>query len=450
MNGKIDDAVEMVMQQLIGKGAAMGDVIKEAVGKGSGSGDPQPMKAFIEAVFNVIMLLERERHLEAGPHERTEARKGYANGFKHKRLDTTAGTLHLRVPKTAQRGKFGREAFYPTCIEKGIRCERALMAAIAEMYVRGVSTRRIGGLLKSMGVEGISPSQVSRAARALDEKLRRWRERPLGEVRYLQLDARYEKMRVEGAVRDVAVLTAVGVGLDGRRRVLGVCVRMSEAEGHWRDFLASLVARGLHGVEFVVSDDHAGLKAACRAVFVGAAWQRCQFHIAQNAISKAPTARIRRRIGADLREVWRADSAEAARAALDDLLGRHRRRRPALAAWLESSVPEGFGVFALPEGHRVAMRTSNPMERAIQQELKRRTRIIRIFPDESALLRLVSAVLMRIDGKWAAGEPYISWEDTDGRAGGAADLHTSRRSITSAPPHQLPSGRMSQGAMSMK
>ena len=429
MSGRIDGAIEKVMQQMAGKGA-MGEIIEDADGEGSVPDGPQPMKAFLEEVFNVIMLLERERHLEAGPHERTEARQGYANGFKHKRLDTTAGTLHLKVPKTAQRGKFGREAFYPTCIEKGIRCERALMGAVAEMYVRGVSTRRIGGLLKAMGIEGISPSQVSRAARALDEKLRRWRERPLGEVRYLQLDARYEKMRAEGAVRDVAVLTVVGVGPDGRRRVLGVCVRMSEAAGHWRDFLASLVARGLHGVEFVVSDDHAGLKAACRAVFPGAAWQRCQFHISQNAIAKAPSARIRRRIGADLREVWRADSAEAARAALDDLLDRHRRRRPALAAWLERSVPEGFGVFALPENHRVAMRTSNPMERAIQQELKRRTRIVRIFPDERALLRLVSAVLMRIDGKWAAGEPYISWESADDRGGGAVDLHTSGRSIT--------------------
>ena len=429
MSGRIYGAVEMVMQQMAGKGA-MGEIIEDADGEGSVPDGPQPMKAFLEEVFNVIMLLERERHLEARPHERTEARQGYANGFKHKRLDTTAGTLHLKVPKTAQRGKFGREAFYPTCIEKGIRCERALMGAVAEMYVRGVSTRRIGGLLKAMGIEGISPSQVSRAARALDEKLRSWRERPLGEVRYLQLDARYEKMRTEGAVRDVAVLTVVGVGPDGRRRVLGVCVRMSEAEGHWRDFLASLVARGLHGVEFVVSDDHAGLKAACRAVFPGAAWQRCQFHISQNAIAKAPSARIRRRIGTDLREVWRADSAEAARAALDDLLERHRRRRPALAAWLERSVPEGFGVFALPENHRVAMRTSNPMERAIQQELKRRTWIVRIFPDGRALLRLVSAVLMRIDGKWAAGEPYINWEDADGRGGGAVDLHTSGRSIT--------------------
>ena len=185
--------------------------------------------------------------------------------------------------------------------------------------MQGVYTRRVQSILKRMGVEGISSAQVSRATQMLDEELQKWRERPLGTMKCLQADARYEKARIDGIVRNVAVLTAVGVDEDGKRSVLGVSVRASEAEAHWRDFFDSLAARGLNGVEFIVSDDHAGLKVARRAVFPGAQWQRCHFHLAQNAANRGPTAKIRERIGRELRAVWDAASAEAAQSALNDL-----------------------------------------------------------------------------------------------------------------------------------
>jgi transposase-like protein len=268
--------------------------------------------------------------------------------------------------------------------------------------------------MREFGIESLSSSQVSRAAKLLDDELAAWRNRPLGEIKYLILDARYEKMRHGGIVRDAAVLSAIGIGPDERRRVLGVSVALSEAEVHWRAFLESLQARGLRGVQYIVSDDHAGLRAARRAVFGGATWQRCQFHLAQNAIHHAPNLAVRKRIGAELREIWNAASLAKAETSLAELVTEYRDTAPKLAAWLEDNVPEGLTFFTLPKHHRRRMRTSNPMERSVQQELKRRTVKVRVFPNEAALERLVSAVLVEIDDKWAADtKAYIKWECQD-------------------------------------
>ncbi len=268
--------------------------------------------------------------------------------------------------------------------------------------------------MRQFGIESLSSSQVSRATRLLDEELEAWRNRPLGEVRYIFLDARYEKVRIGGVVRDAAVLSAIGIGPDARRRVLGVSVALSEAEVHWRAFLESLQARGLRGVEYVVSDDHSGLRAARRAVLGGAKWQRCQFHLAQNAIHHAPNVAIRKRIGTELRAVWNASDLAKAEAALAELVKTYRDAAPKLAEWLEENVPEGLTVFALPDHHRRRLRTSNPIERAIQQELKRRTVKVRVFPNEESLERLVSAVLVEIDERWAVDtKAYIKWECQD-------------------------------------
>ena len=218
-------------------------------------------------------------------------------------------------------------------------------------------------------------------------------------------------MRHGGVVREAAVLSAIGIGADERRRVLGTSVALSEAEVHWRAFLESLVARGLRGVEFIVSDDHAGLRAARRAVLGGATWQRCQFHLARNAIHHAPTAEIRKRIGKQLKPIWNADDLAKAETELADLVASHRDAAPKLADWLEENVPEGLAVFTLPEHHRRRLRTSNPMERAVQQEVKRRTAKVRVFPSDESLLRLVSAILVDIDEKWASDtKAYIKWE----------------------------------------
>jgi len=285
------------------------------------------------------------------------------------------------------------------------------MLAIAEMYVKGVSTRDVADILDKFGIDTLSSSQVSRASKLLDHDLEQWRNRALGEVRYLIVDARSEKVRIDGIVRDATILSAIGIGPDSRRSLLGVSVALSEAEVHWRAFLDSLVRRGLRGVQFITSDDHAGLGAARRAVFGGVSWQRCQFHLAQNAIHHAPSHAIRSAIGAELRAVWNAKDLDAANAELRLLVQRYAKTAPVLSQWLERNVPEGLAMFSLPEQHRLKMRTSNPIERTVQQEIKRRTVKVRVFPSIDALLRLVSAVLVEIDEKWAAStQPYINWK----------------------------------------
>ena len=386
-----DTAIEALMEQLIANGA-------------------EDMASVFSGLFDLAMRIEREQFLEAGHYERTPLRRGYANGVKPKRLDTPAGTVTVNVPKTAGHD----EPFYPQSLERGRRSSRAVMLAVAEMYVKGVSTRDAEAVMKEFGIESLSSTQVSRAAKLLDDELEAWRTRPLGEIRYLIVDARYEKVREGGVVRDAAVLSAIGIGPDERRRVLGVSCALSEAEVHWRAFLESLISRGMRGVQFVVSDDHAGLRGARKAVLTGATWQRCQFHLAQNAIHHAPTLAIRKRIGAELRQVWNAPDPNLATESLRRLVESYRDKAAKLAAWLEDNVPDGLAVFTLPEGHRRRLRTSNPMERAIQQEIKRRTQKVRVFPNEKSLERLVSAVLVEIDDKWAsADKAYIKWECQD-------------------------------------
>jgi transposase-like protein len=373
---------------------------------------PDCMAEIFAQLFNLALRLEREQFLDAGLYERTAARRGYANGYKTKRLDTPAGTITLDVPKT--KGHDG-EPFYPKSLERGRRSCRAVMLAVAEMYVKGVSTRDAEKVMAEFGLESLSSSQVSRAAALLDEELLAWRTRKLGAFPYLMLDARYEKVRQGGVVRDAAVLSAIGVDQEGKRRILGVSAKLSEAEVHWREFLDSLVARGLRGVTFVVSDDHAGLNAARKAVLSGAVWQRCQFHLAQNAIHHAPNRTIKKKIGAELRRIWNADDLDDAKDALTRLVENYAKTAPDLAAWLETNIPEGLAVFTLPEAHRRRLRTSNPIERAIQQEIKRRTAKVRVFPSQDALLRLVSAILAEIDDDWAATDRrYITWENQDG------------------------------------
>jgi putative transposase len=283
--------------------------------------------------------------------------------------------------------------------------------AIAEMYVQGVSTRRVSTILSQLaGTLEISSSQVSRAAAQLDEELELWRNRPLHEVAYpyLVLDARYEKVRRGGVVVDCAVLLAIGIDVTGQRSILGVSVALSEAETHWRDFLASLQERGLHGVEFIVSDNHAGLQAARCARFPGVPWQRCQFHLQQNALHYVPRIALRKTVAAQLREIFNAPTLELADALLKKMVSAYRKSAPELVAWLEQNVPESFTVFALPKEHRLYLRTSNAAER-LNQEIKRRTRVARIFPNPKSLLRLVTARLCEISDDWeSAAQIYIN------------------------------------------
>jgi putative transposase len=357
----------------------------------------------LTVLLNEVMKIERAQALGASPYERSEARQGYANGFKPKTVLTRMGPLTLAVPQA--RGI----DFYPSALEKGVRSERALKLAVAEMYVQGVSTRKVAAITEQLCGTEISSAQVSRAAAALDAELKTWRERPLDETPYLILDARYEKVRHGGSVVSCAVLVAIGIDARGHRSILGTSVSLSEAEPHWRDFLASLQARGLHGVRMIVSDAHAGLKEALAARFSGVPWQRCQFHLAQNAMAYVPKVAMRKEVGASLRAVFDApDRAEAERQ-LDLAVKKYRTTAPRLAEWMEANIPEGLTAFALPSSHRRRLRTTNMLER-INREIKRRTRVATLFPNEGSALRLVSAVLMEISEEWETNRKYMTME----------------------------------------
>src|SRR4029079_4294086 len=315
------------------------------------------MSQAMEILLNEAMKLQRSEALRAGPYERTRERRGHANGFKPKKVVSRLGTRQLEGPQTR-----GVE-FYPTALERGERSERALKLAVAEMYVQGVSTRKVAAITQELCGLDVSSVQVSRAATLLDEELAAWRNRPLGETSYLILDARYEKIRHGGAVVSCAVLVAIGVTPEGGRSILGVSVSLSEAEVHWREFLAGLQDRGLHGVRYIVSDDHAGLEAAREARFAGVPWQRCQFHLAQNALHYVPTLAMRSEVARDLRGVLDAgDRAEADRR-LVQLVTKYASAAPKLAVWLEANVPESLTVLSLPAAHRRKLRTTNSLER---------------------------------------------------------------------------------------
>ena len=364
------------------------------------------MAEAVRIMLNEAMRIERSQAIEADPYQRTERRRGYANGFKPKTLDTRLGKITFQVPQTRD------VDFYPSALEKGIRSERALKLAIAEMYVQGVSTRKVTEVMRQLCGLDVSSTQVSRATQSLDEELRAWRQRPIGEIPYLVLDARYEKVRHGGSVVSCAVLIAVGITRDGHRSLLGVSVSLSEAEVHGREFLGSLQERGIHGVKLIVSDDHAGLKAAGQARFAGVPWQRCQFHLQQNAGHYVPRVEMRSDLAAGLRAVFDApDRAEADRR-LDMAVRKYAKSAPKLAAWLSANVPDGLTVFTLPAAHRRRLRTSNLLER-LNKEIKRRTRVATLFPNEAALLRLVSAVLMEISEEWETEKIYLRMGNSD-------------------------------------
>jgi putative transposase len=357
----------------------------------------------VTVLLNEVMKLERSHALGVGPYQRSDERRGYANGFKPRTLHTRLGALTVEVPQT--RGV----AFYPSALEKGVRSERALKLAVAEMYVQGVSTRKVAAITEKLCGLEVTSGEVSRAAAALDAELEKWRGRPLGETPYLVLDARYENVRHGGQVRSCAILTAIGIDPQGKRSILGVSVSLSEAEAHWRDFLAALQARGLHGVKLVVSDAHGGLKEALKARLTGVPWQRCQFHLIENALAFVPKPSMRKEVVASIRAAFDAPDRPEAERQLDIAVKKYRASAPRLADWLERNIPEGLAVFALPPSHRKRLRTINMLER-LNKELKRRTRVATLFPNEASALRLVSAVAMEISDEWETNRKYLTME----------------------------------------
>lgn len=355
----------------------------------------------LRVLINQVMQAERSNYLQAGEYERTEERKGHANGYKPKTVRTRMGEITFAIPQVREGG------FYPSALEKGLRSERALVATLAEMYVQGVSTRKVKAITEELcGIE-ISAMQVSRATAQLDEVLQEWRERPLGEITYLFVDARYEKVREAGQVRDAAVLVASGITPQGERQVLGVSVSLSEHETHWKAFLKGLKDRGLNGLKLVISDDHTGLGAARRAVLGSVPWQRCQFHLQQNAGAYLPRQSMRLEVAADIRSMFNAPDRKTAEELLQAAIQKYAVSAPRLSAWLESNLSEGFSVFDFPLEHRKTIRTTNSLER-INKEIRRRTRVVGVFPNEASCLRLVSAILMEISEEWQIGKHYCA------------------------------------------
>ena len=356
----------------------------------------------LRILLNEAMKIERDHALGAQPYERTDNRRGYANGYKPKTVDTRMGKLCVDVPQVR-----GDVDFYPSALERGCRSERALKLAIAEMYVKGISTRRVTDVLEKMCGLSISSTQVSRVAALLDEELEKWRNRPLGEYPYLVFDAHYEKVRTGGSVLPAAVLTAVGVDTQSRRCVLGVSVSLTEAETHWREFIKSLQARGLTAVRYIVSDDHDGLKAALAARMTGVLWQRCQCHLQRNAATYVPRAAMRQEVHDDIRDIFNSRDPSDAEEKLAFYVNKYADSAPKLSEWMETNISGGLTVLELPEQHRKKMRTTNLLER-VHKELNRRTRVAGLFPNEASLLRLVSAVLMELDEEWQTGKRYLN------------------------------------------
>ena len=358
----------------------------------------------IRDMINAAMKLEREKYLRAGLYERNQERLGHANGYKDKTVKTRVGDITFAVPQVREGG------YYPEALEKGLRSERALTIALAEMYVQGVSTRKVAAIIERMCGSEVSSTQVSKAAAMLDEKLEKWRNCELGETVYLYLDARYEKVRQDGQVRDAAVLIASGVIPDGHRKVLGVSISLSEHEIHWRTFLDSLVKRGLRGVKLIISDDHPGLKAARKAVFGGLPWQRCQFHLQQNAQAYVPRKDMQKEVAEDIRTIFNAPDRPMAENYLARAVKKYAETASRLADWMERNIPEGLTIFSFPAAHRRLIRTTNSLER-LNREIRRRTRVVSIFPNEMAGLRLVSAILMEVSDEWEGGKVYLSFEN---------------------------------------
>ena len=377
------------------------NLIEDLMGQGL-DGVPELLRVFL----NAAMQVEREKYLQAGSYERTEDRKGYANGYKPKTMKTRVGEITFAVPQVRDGG------YYPSVLEKGLRSERALTMTLAEMYVQGVSTRRVKAITEQLCGVDVSAMQVSRATQQLDEVLQEWRERPLGAIRYLFLDARYEKVRQTGQIRDAAVLLATGITLEGERMVLGISVSLSEHETHWRAFLKGLKERGLKEIQLITSDAHEGLGAARRAVFGSVPWQRCHFHLQQNAGAHVPRQSMRSEVAADIRGIFNAPDRQTAEIYLQMAIQKYAESVPKLSAWMEENLVEGLTVFDFPIEHRRFIRTTNSLER-VNREIRRRTRVVGLFPNEASCLRLISAVLMEISEEWQIGKKFCTSKSFD-------------------------------------
>lgn len=370
--------------------------------------DASFLKEIVERVIQELLETEMTEHLGAAPYERVVARTGHRNGHKRRTLRTRVGTLNLMIPQD-------REGTFPTRLfARYQRNEKALVLALMEMYVEGVSTRKVTEITEALCGTSFSKSLVSSLAGRLDSELQAWRSRRLEAEAYpyLFVDARYEKARVGHRVVSQGVLVVSAVREpDGFREIVAVEVSDTESEASYQELFRSLKARGLRGVELVVSDDHEGLKAAVARHFQGASWQRCQVHYARNLLGMVGPAR-RKELASDLKTIFAATSREQALSIASAMAEKWRSEKGAakVAEHLEEHVEECLSCLAFPEGHRQRIRTTNSLER-FNQELKRRTRVVRIFPNQEACLRLVTALAAEQSEEWLTGRRYLNMEE---------------------------------------
>ncbi len=370
--------------------------------------DPDFLREIVERVVQQLLEAEMSEHIGAAPYERSAMRTGHRNGYKPRTLRTRVGMLKLLVPQDRE-GTFSTHLF-----ARYQRNEKALVLALMEMYVEGVSTRKVKEVTEALCGTSFSKSLVSSLAGSLDAELSSWRSRPLEAAAYpyLFVDARYEKARVDGRVVSQGVLVVSGVRDDGMREVLGVEVADTESEATYQELFRSLKARGLKGVELVVSDEHEGLKAAIFRHFQGASHQRCQVHYARNLLGMVGSAK-RKDLGADLRAVFAAPDRHSALGLASRVAERWREKGyPQVSDHLEEHIEECLTCLAFPESHRRRIRTTNGLER-LNQEIKRRTRVVRIFPNPQACLRLVTALAVEQSEEWVTGRRYLDMQELE-------------------------------------
>lgn len=365
--------------------------------------DEEFLKPLVQRLVQEALEAEMDEALGASKGERNEERRGYRSGYYSRGLITRVGKLELRVPQDRQ-GHFSTAIF-----DRYQRSEKALVSALAEMYIQGVSTRKVKAITEELCGHAFSASTVSSINKSLDGELKRFAQRKLEqEYPYLVLDARYEKVRLDGIIQSQAVLVAIGITWEGRREVLGVELANRESRNSWREFLQGLKRRGLRGVELVITDDHAGLKQALREILSEAAWQRCYVHFLRNALDYLP-----RKADDDclmeLRWLYDRRSLEEAQRDLGQWLKRWSKRYPKLCAWVEENIEETFTYYRWPQPHHKHLKSTNMLER-LNQELKRRTHVIRIFPNEASCLRLVRALAVEIHENWIEQHRYLNME----------------------------------------
>jgi putative transposase len=365
------------------------------------AGDRDFLKQAVKDALQEVLEGEMTEFLGASPGERTEGRNGYRSGYYNRGLVTRIGKLELRVPRDRS-GEFSTALF-----ERYARSEKALVAALAEMYVQGVSTRKVKAITEELCGHSFSASSISTINKGLDESLARFAQRHLDEAYpYLIVDARYEKVRESGVIRSLAVLVAIGINWEGQRQVLAVETANRESQSTWKDFLLGLKRRGLSGVEFVVSDDHAGLKKAISEVLTEAAWQRCYVHFLRNALDYLP-----RKADDDclqeLRWIYDRRDIQEAQQDLAAWIGKWSGKYPKLVDWAESNIAETLTFYRLPRVHHKHLKSTNMLER-LNEEIKRRTRVVRIFPNTESCLRLIRALCVETHETWLEDSRYLN------------------------------------------